>query len=151
LGDFSIPAIGGEMALSSYSRGEQFVLVAGGCLIVSLVFFPWHKLPLQAFLFVGGDPTRTALQAPNQLQGTLAFLVTVAMVAQVFMARRSMHANPALARLQPAAGLAVLGLLAWKLASNTTYLSVGAYLGLGFAAGLAYAGLVLAKEGGKRR
>jgi hypothetical protein len=44
----------------------------------------------------------------------------------------------------------VLGLLAWKLASNTTYLSVGAYLGLGFAAGLAYGGLVLAKEGGKR-
>jgi hypothetical protein len=138
------------LALSSYSRGEQFVLVAGGCLIVSLAFFPWRKLP-RLVAFLGGDPTQTALQPPNQLQGTLAFLVVVAMVAQVFMARRSTHVNPALARLQPAAGLAVLGLLAWKLASDTTYLSVGAYLGMGLAAGLAYGGLILAKEGGRRR
>lgn len=137
------------MALSSYSRGEQFVLVAGGFLIVSLAFFPWHR-DLNGVLG-RNDPTLTALQSPNALQGTLAFLVVVAMVAQVFMARRSAHVNPALARLQPAAGFAVLGLLAWKLASEPTVLSVGAYLGMGLAAVLAYGGLIMAKEGGKRR
>ena len=52
---------------------------------------------------------------------TLAFLVTVAMVAQVVMTRfTNQKINPARARLQPPAGLAVVGLLAWKLAAETS-------------------------------
>ena len=121
------------------------MVVAGGLLLLSLAFFPWHKLSELGFL--GGDPTLTALQPPNQLQGTLAFLVTVAMVAQVIMSRYSnQRVNPALVKLQAPAGMAVFALLCWKLASETAFLSVGAYLGLLFAAALAYGGFVLSRE-----
>jgi len=121
------------------------VVVAGGLVLLSLAFFPWHKLSELAFL--GGDPTLTGLQPPNQLQGTLAFLVTVAMVAQVVLTRYSnQRVNPALVKLQAPAGMAVFALLAWKLASETAFLSVGAYLGLVFAAALAYGGFVLSRE-----
>ena len=133
--------------LSRLSRGERFVVVAGGFLLLSLAFFPWHRFQLAFFL--GGDPRRTALQEPNALQGTLAFLITVAMVAQVVMTRySSQKVNPALVRLQPAAGLAVLGTLAWKLASELTDLSVGAYLGILLAGVLVYGAFVMAKESG---
>ena len=133
------------MDLSRLTRGERYVLLAGGFLLLDLIFFPWHRYEL--FAFLGGDPTRTALQTPNALQGTLAFLVTVAMVTQVVMTRfTSQKVNPALVRLQPAAGLAVLGLLAWKLAIDLQALSVGAYLGLPLALALAYGGLMMARD-----
>ncbi len=133
------------MDLSRLSRGERFVVLAGGFLLIDLIFFPWHRYELM--LFLGGDPTRTALQTPNALQGTLAFLVTVGMVAQVVMTRFSrQQVNPALVRLQPAAGLAVLGLLAWKLAIDLEALSVGAFLGMPLALALAYGGLEMARH-----
>ena len=123
------------------------MVVAGGLLLISLAFFPWHRFELAGFL--GGDPRRTALQTPNALQGTLAFLITVAMVAQVVMTRYSnQRVNPMLVRLQPAAGLAVVGTLAWKLASELTDLSVGAYLGILLAGALAYGAFMMAKESG---
>lgn len=130
---------------SRLSRGERFVVVAGGLLLVSLAFFPWHRLAELRFL--GGDPTLTGLQKPNQLQGTLAFLITVAMVAQILMTKSgNQRVNPALVKLQAPAGFAVLALLAWKLANTTEFLSVGAYLSLPLAAALAYGGLVLTQE-----
>lgn len=120
-------------------------MVTGGLLLVSLAFFPWHRVEVLGFL--GGDPTLTGLQRPNQLQGTLAFLVTVAMIAQVLLTKySSQKVNPALVKLQAPAGFAVLALLAWKLASTTEFLSVGAYLGIPLAAVLAYGGLALTKE-----
>jgi uncharacterized protein YbjT (DUF2867 family) len=126
------------------------VVVAGGLLLLSLAFFPWHRVA-EVGLF-GGDPTLTALQDPNKLQGTLAFLVTVAMVAQVVLTRYSdQRVNPALVKLQAPAGFAVLGLLAWKLASETAYLSVGAYLGIALAGVLVYGGLIMSKESGSFR
>ncbi len=135
--------------LSRLSRGERFVVVAGGFLLLSLAFFPWHRFEIAAYL--GGDPRRTALQTPNALQGTLAVLITVAMVAQVVMTRyTNQKVNPALARLQPAAGLAVIGTLAWKLASELSSLSVGAYLGVILGAALAYGALIMAKESGSK-
>jgi hypothetical protein len=137
--------------LSRLNKGEQFVVVAGALLLLSLLSFPWHRVEVPGF-FGGGAVRRTGLQSPNAVQGTLAFLVTVAMVAQVVMTRfTNQKVNPALARLQPAAGFAVLGLLAWKLAAETTALAVGAYLGILLAAGLAYGGLLMAKESGSRR
>jgi hypothetical protein len=136
---------------SRLSRGERIVVVAGGFLILSLAFFPWHRADVSGF-FGSGTVRRTGLQSPNALQGTLAFLITVAMVAQVVMARyTNQKVNPALARLQAPAGLAVLGVLAWKLASETAVLSVGAYLGILLAGALAYGGLTMAREGGRRR
>ena len=121
------------------------MVVAGGLLLVSLAFFPWHRVGEVTFL--GGDPTLTGLQRPNQLQGTVAFLIAVAMVTQVLMTKYSnQRVNPTLVKLQAPAGFAVLALLAWKLANNAEYLSVGAYLGIPLAAALAYGGLVLTKE-----
>ncbi len=131
--------------LARLTRGERFVVVAGGLLLLSLAFFPWHRFEFARFL--GGDPRRTGLQTPNALQGTLAFLITVAMVAQVVMTRyTNQKVNPALARLQPAAGLAVLGTLAWKLTSELSYLSVSAYLGIPLAVALTYGALLMARD-----
>ncbi len=135
------------MDLSRLSRGERCVVLAGGFLLLSLIFFPWHRYPSAVLLLGGIDPTRTALQTPNALQGTLAFLVTVGMVAQVIMSRfTNQKVNPGLVRLQPAAGMAVLAMLAWKLATDTSYLSVGAYLGMALAVILAYGGLTMSRE-----
>ena len=141
------------MDLSRLSQGERAVFLAGAFLLVDLFFFPWHRLPLVAlFVLRISDPTRTAIQSPHALQGTLAFLITVGMVAQVVMTRFSnQKVNPRLARLQPVAGMAVLALLAWKLAIEPSYLSVGCYLGMLLAAALAYGGLVMGREGGSLR
>jgi len=138
-----------DVDFSSLSRGEKTVVRAGGVLLVDLLFFPWHRFP-GAVAFLGvSDPTRTAVQTPNSLQGTIAFLLTVAMVAQILMARSSStRPNPTLIRLQPVAGMAVLAVLAWKLAIDTGYLSVGAYLGIPLAAGVAYGGVLRGKEVG---
>jgi hypothetical protein len=140
------------MDLSRLTRGERFVVLAGGFLLLNLAAFPWHRLPAGFFVFTGGDPTRTGLQEPNSLQGTLAFLVAIGMVAQVLLSRYSnQRVNPVLVRLQPAAGLAVLGLLAWKLSLETSYLSVGAYLGLLSGLLVAYGGLLMSRDPDARR
>src|SRR4028118_1060708 len=111
---------------SRLSRGERFVVIAGGTPPLSPAALPWHRLEIASLL--GGDPRRTGVQPPNALQGTLAFLVTIAMVAQVVMSRTSSRGpNPALVRLQAPAGMAVVALLAWKLASKPSELSVGAF------------------------
>ena len=126
------------------------MVVAGGLLLLSLAFFPWHRSVVLALVY--GDGTRTALQSPNALPGTLAFLVTVAMVAQVVMTRYSnQKVNPSLVRLQPVAGMAVFALLAWKLAGDISDLSTGAFIGLPLAAVLAYGSIVLAREHGSLR
>ncbi len=120
------------------------MVTAGGLLLVDLFFFPWHRSALIGAL--GGDATRTALQDPNPLQGTIAFLIVVAMVAQVILARSgSMRPNPTLVKLQPVAGMAVFALLAWKLASELAELSVGAYLGLVLGVIVAYGGLAMGR------
>ncbi len=141
------------MDFSRLSRGEKIVVQAGAVLLVDLFFFPWHKYP-PALLFLGATKlTRTGIQSPHALQGTLALLVTVAMVAQILMARSpsTVRANPALVRLQPVAGMAVLALLAWKLAIDTAYLSVGAYLGILLGGLVAYGGLMVNKDAGSAR
>ncbi len=122
------------------------MVVAGGFLLLNLAAFPWHRIGEVAV--IGGDPTLTGLQAPNALPGTLAFLVTVGMVAQVLLTRSAnQKVNPALVRLQAPAGMAVVALLVWKLASETSYLSVGAYLGIPLAGALAYGGFLVARGG----
>ena len=124
------------------------MVIGGGLLLVDLAGFPWHRIEVLGLL--GGDATRTALQDPNALQGTLAFLVTVGMLAQVFLARSNPgRANPNLVKLQPAAGMAVFALLAWKLAIDPSALSVGAYLGLLLGIVVAYGGLALERRWSK--
>lgn len=136
------------MDLSRLSRGERAVLLAGAFLLIDLFSFPWQRYTGGLFL----DATRTAIQTPNALQGTLAFLVTVAMVAQVVMTRfTNQKVNPRLVKLQPVAGMAVLALLAWKLAIDTSFLSVGCYLGMALAAALAYGGILIGRESGTLR
>jgi uncharacterized membrane protein YeiH len=126
-------------------HGERTVVTAGGLLLLDLFFFPWHRLEVVGLL--GGDSTRTAIQDPNALQGTIAFLLLVGMVAQVIMARSSsVRANPNLVKLQPAAGMAVFAMLAWKLAIDLSDLSVGAYLGVILGVIVAYGGLALERN-----
>ena len=120
------------------------MVTAGGLLLADLFFFPWHRSDVIGAL--GGDATRNALQDPNALQGTIAFLILVAMVAQVILARSgSMRPNPTLVKLQPVAGMAVFAMLSWKLASELAELSVGAYLGVVLGAIVAYGGMAMGR------
>jgi hypothetical protein len=129
------------------SQGERTVMLAGLFLLLDLFEFPWYKGLL--LLVQYNDDTRTAIQTPNALPGTLAFLVAVAMVAQVVMTKfTNQRVNPALVRLQPVAGMAVVALLAWKLASRTADLSVGCYIGMLLAVALAYGGITMGRESG---
>jgi hypothetical protein len=140
------------MDLSRLSRGERAVLVAGALLLLDLFSFPWYRYPPSVLLLGGIDNTRTGIQSPHSLQGTLAFLVVVAMVAQVVMTRfTNQPVNPALAKLQPVAGMAVVALLAWKLAIDPSYLSVGCYLGMLLAGALAYGGITMGRDSGSLR
>lgn len=121
------------------------VLLAGAFLLIDLLSFPWHRYTDGLFL----SAKRTGLQSPDALQGTLAFLVTIAMVAQIVMTRFSnQKVNPRLVKLQPIAGMAVLALLAWKLAIDTSFLSVGCYLGMVLAAIVAFGGFTIGRESG---
>jgi len=141
------------MDLSRLSRGERVVLLAGAFLLLDLFSFPWHRYPT-ALLLLGSveDNTRTGIQSPHALQGTLAFLVAVAMVAQVVMTRfTNQPVNPVLAKLQPVAGMAVVALLAWKLAIDPSNLSVGCYLGMVLAGALAYGGVTMGRDSGSLR
>ena len=44
--------------------------------------------------------------------------------------------------------MAVLALLAWKLAIETSFLSIGCYLGMALAVALAYGGVIMGRESG---
>jgi hypothetical protein len=141
------------MDLSRLSKGERAVLLAGAFLILDLLAFPWHRYSATATFLLGlRSQTRTGIQSPDALQGTLAFLVAVGMVAQVVMTRfTNQKVNPTLVKLQPVAGMAALALLAWKLATDTAFLSVGCYLGMALAVALAYGGFTMGRETGSLR
>jgi hypothetical protein len=141
------------MDLSRLSRGERTVLLAGAGLLIDLLAFPWHRYSIAAVFLLGlRSQTRTGIQSPHALQGTLAFLVAVGMVAQVVMTRfTNQKVNPRLVKLQPVAGMATVAVLAWKLAIDTTFLSVGCYLGMILAGLLAYGAITIGRESGSLR
>jgi hypothetical protein len=137
------------MDLSKLSRGDRIVVVTGVLLIIDLLFLPWHSITVP-FL---GSVNRSGVSSPNAFWGFLALLVAAAMVAQIIVSRYTDAKLPDLPVPWPRAhmfgGLAVLVLLVLKLILQTSALGFGAYLGILFAAGLAFGGYTVNQESTK--
>ena len=133
------------MDLSKLTPGEKIVVFAGAVLVLDLAFFPWHDLILV---------TRTAIENPNSFWGTMALLVTIALVAAAALPRLTSARLPRLPIPWPQAiflgGCTVAGLLLLKMALETRQLAFGAWLGLVLAGVVAYGGHVMRQEAGYR-
>ena len=134
------------MDLSKLSRGDRFVVIAGALVVIDLLFLPWISVSVP---FIG-TVSYTGISAPNGFLGFLAALVTAAMVAQILVSKFTTAKLPDLPVPWPRAhmlgGLVVLGLLLLKLLLHTNLLGFGAYLGILFAAGLAFGGYTVDQE-----
>ena len=135
------------MDLSKLSRGDRIVVIAGGLLVIDLLFLPWISVTVP---FIGTVVSYTGISAPNAFLGFLAALVTAAMVAQIIVSRFTSAKIPDLPVPWPRAhmlgGLVVLGFLVLKLILHANLLGYGAYLGILFAAGLAFGGYTVNQE-----
>ena len=128
------------MDMSRVTLGDKIVAGAGLALLVDLLFLPWH----QVFSF-----SVTAVEAPGGWWGTLAVLVTLAILIVTVLRRFTSVSLPSLPRPIGQANLAATGLvvalLVVKLALDANHLGFGAYLGLALAAAMA-AGAYLGKD-----
>lgn len=133
------------MDLSRLSQGEKIVLIAGGVLLIDLLFLPWYDFDLGLVSF-----TRSAVESPKAFWGVLAALVTAAMVAVVVVTRFTTARMPALpfplGQAMFVAGVTVAGLLLLKLLLETDFLGVGAWLGILLAGAVAYGGFLMRNE-----
>jgi hypothetical protein len=134
------------MDLGKLSRGERIIVVAGVLLVIDLLFLPWHSIAIPLM----GSVDRNGISSPNAFLGFLAALVAAAMVAQVIVSKFTSATLPELPVPWPRAhmigGLVVVGLLLLKLLLQTSFLGVGAYLGVLIAAALALGGYTVDQE-----
>ena len=134
------------MDFSRLTMGDRIVLGAGVLLILDLLFFPWHNISVAGIL----DVNRTGVQSPNAFYGVLALLLVVVMVAQVVVSKLTAAKLPEIplpwSRVHLIAGIAVLALLLLKLLVETSFLGVGAFLGVILAAALAFGGYTISRE-----
>lgn len=135
------------------------IVLAGVPLGAVLWRLPWHRFGLSIaddFRRLGLDEIpvfrpieATAMANPNGVLGRGAFILTVLMVVAVVAGKVRSARRPVPAAWQQAhliAGAAVLGLLVAKVAARSEFLTGGAWLGLGLAALLAYAGFARSQE-----
>ncbi len=117
------------MQSSRLTTGDRIVLGAAVLLIIDLLVLPWHEV----YSF-----STTAVAAPGGWWGTLAVLVTIAVIFLTLVRRFSTMALPSLPRPIGEVSLAltgiVLGLLVAKLLLDPDFLGFGSYLGLVLAA-----------------
>jgi hypothetical protein len=135
------------MDLSRLSRGDRIVVIAGALVVIDLLFLPWISISVPV---IGTVVSYTGISAPNGFLGFLAALAAAAMVAQILVSKFTTAKLPDLPVPWPRAhmlgGLVVLALLLLKLLLHTTLLGFGAYLGILFAAGLAFGGYTVDQE-----
>jgi hypothetical protein len=130
--------------------GERIVAGAGVLLIIDLLFFPWHHVSVSFRGFTVATVNRTALQSPRGYLGILAFIITIAMVAQIVLAKLTSVKLPEISmpwsQAQLIAGFTVLGLLVLKLVLKTDFLGFGAWLGIILAGAVAYGAFMVHRE-----
>jgi hypothetical protein len=128
------------MDMSRVTSSDKLVVGAGVLLLIDLWFLPWH----QVFSF-----SITATEAPGGWWGTLALLLTLAIVVVLVIRRLTSISLPALPRpigeVNLAANAGVLALLLIKLVLDLDSLGFGAYLGV-LLAGVMTAGALLGRE-----
>jgi hypothetical protein len=132
------------------TMGERIVAGAGILLIIDLLFFPWHHVSVSFRGFTVATVNRTGLQSPRGYLGILAFIITIAMVAQIVLAKLTSVKLPEISmpwsQAQLIGGFTVLGLLVLKLVLKTDFLGFGAWLGIILAGAVAYGAFMVHRE-----
>ncbi len=133
------------MDFNKLTKGDRVVAAAGLLLILDLLVLPWHRIAVGPL-----SVSRTGVQSPNSFYGVLALLLALIMVAQVVVAKLTAAKLPEIpvpwSQVHLIAGIAVFALLLLKLVVETSYLGFGAFLGLIFAAALAFGGFTISQE-----
>jgi hypothetical protein len=135
------------------------IVLAGVPLAVVLWRFPWHRFGLSIadeFRRLGLEeiPTfrpieATALESPNAFLGRAALILTVLMVVAVIVGKLTAARTPLPAAWQQMhliAGAAVLGLLGAKIVAQGEFVTLAAWVAVGLAGLLAYAGFIRGQE-----
>jgi hypothetical protein len=134
-----------------WTRGEQVVVAAGVLLILDLLVLPWHHFSLNVDLERFGIDVpsftfdRRGVQNPQAFFGIAAVVVAAAMVLHI-LARKVRAGVPRYEQLHLIAGPVAFGLLVAKLLANDAFLGVGAWVGTGLAAVLAFGGFLISQE-----
>jgi hypothetical protein len=137
------------MDLKKLTTGERIMAVAAVLIVIDLFALPWHRISvgIGAFEFTS---SRTGVESPNGLVGLLAALLALAVLARIVLAEFTSVALPVLPipweRADLIAGAGVAALVLLKLALETSYLSIGAWLAVILAGGMAYGGYVRSRE-----
>lgn len=133
------------MDFGKLTQGEKIVLVAGGVLLIDLLFLPWYDIDLGLV-----SVSRSAIESPEAFWGVLAALVTAAMVAAVVVTRFTTATMPPLpvplGQAMFVGGVTVAVLLLLKLLLETDFLGVGAWLGILLAGAVVYGGFLMRAE-----
>lgn len=135
----------------AWTRGERIVVAAGALLILDLLFAPWHRFAIDVNLEQFGVELpsfrmdRHGVQNPQAFFGLASAVIAALMIASVVAAKVS-SSVPRAEQLHLVAGAVVLGLIVAKLMANNDFLGMGAWLGVGLAAALAYGGFLLSQE-----
>jgi hypothetical protein len=136
------------MDLGKLTPGER-IIGAGGTLLFLDSFFPWFRYCVNVVLF-HRCVNHTGW---SNILSTLAVLLAMAMVAQIAITRFTTSTVPTLGDVSWGqahlfAGFAVLALVILQFLSGDSPLgrSVGLYIGLVLAAGIAYGGMIRSRE-----
>ena len=138
--------------VATLSQGERIVLLAGLALIADLVLLPWHNVDLGGLDSVI-DTTLTGVQEPYAGYGIAAVVLTVAMVAQIALARllavRLPEPPVPWSQIHLILGIFVAVMLVIKLVRLTDSLGFGAYSAILAGILVAYGGYRIAQEPGE--
>ena len=139
------------MDLNKLTMGDKIVAGAGIVLIIGLFAFPWHNIEFDFGFGAAASETRSAIESPNGFWGVLALLLALVLVGVVLAEKLGNVNLPDLpipwndAKFY--AAIAILALLVIKLVVETDFLGWGAWINLLLAAGIAYGGFLIKKEG----
>jgi phosphoglycerol transferase MdoB-like AlkP superfamily enzyme len=131
------------------SQGERIVLVAGVLLIADLLFLPWYDIDLGP-LDEAVNTTATGVQQPYAGYGIAAVVLTLAMIAQIAVAKLLSARLPdppvPWSQIHLILGIFVAVALVIKLVRLTDSLGYGAYSAILAGILVAYGGYRIASE-----
>lgn len=134
--------------MDKLSRGERIIGIAGILLAFDLLFLPWYSYSFGPISY-----TFNGLSGWNSSLGSLALLVTAAMVAYIIVARFTTAKLPDLpipwSQALMYAGYVAVALVALKLVLHFGNTGFGAYLGVIFGAVVAFGGFTVSQESAK--
>jgi hypothetical protein len=137
------------MDLKKLSLGQRIMSLAGALLLLDVLILPWHRISIGIGPFAI-TTSRTGVQSPNGFVGLLIALVALAVVVRIGLSEFTSVELPALPvgweRADLIAGAAAAALVLLKLMLETSYLSIGAWLAVPLAGGMAYGGYLRSQE-----